>query len=131
MDPPASGVKATIARLRAAGLRTIMLTGDQRSTAAAIGRELGLVSTDDQVIDGREMQALSPDALQARVARAAAFSRIAPEEKLRVVRSLPLDAREWLVVVGLAIVPAIIGQAVKVWRHRSTPVDISRDERAA
>src|SRR6185503_9206213 len=39
-DPPAVGVKETIARLRRAGLRTVMLTGDQRLTAEAIGREV-------------------------------------------------------------------------------------------
>ena len=55
VDPPAPGVKATVARLREAGLRTIMLTGDQRLTAQAIGRELGLLTADDQVIDGREL----------------------------------------------------------------------------
>ncbi len=42
-DPPAPGVKETIARLRSAGLRTVMLTGDQRLTAEAVGRELGVL----------------------------------------------------------------------------------------
>ena len=88
MDPVAEGVPATIRRLRGAGLRTIMLTGDQRNTAHAIGRELGLVTGLEQVVDGRELQGLSGDALGARVREAGAFSRIAPEDKLRVVRSL-------------------------------------------
>lgn len=82
MDPPAPGVKETISRLREAGLRTIMLTGDQRLTAEAIGRELGILRGDEEVIDGREIDRLSPAELQERVATAGAFSRVSPEHKL-------------------------------------------------
>ena len=42
-------------RLRAAGLRTVMLTGDQRATAAAVGRELNLLTEGQSIIDGREL----------------------------------------------------------------------------
>ena len=87
-DPPAPGVKETIARLQAAGMRTIMLTGDQRLTAEAIGRELGLLRSDDRVIEGRELETLSRDDLHAVVAQAGAFSRITPEHKLRIVTAL-------------------------------------------
>jgi P-type Ca2+ transporter type 2C len=88
MDPPAQGVKETIARLRGAGLRTVMLTGDQRLTAEAVGRELGILSAGDQVIDGRELQALSEGELTAKLASAGAFSRITPEDKLTIVKIL-------------------------------------------
>ena len=56
MDPPAAGVRDTIARLRRAGLRTVMLTGDQRLTAAAVGVELGLLGQDAEILDGRELE---------------------------------------------------------------------------
>jgi Ca2+-transporting ATPase len=88
MDPPAPGVKATIAQLRAAGLRTVMITGDQRLTAEAVGRELGLLSSGDQVVDGRELSALSKPDLGARLADVGAFSRVTPEDKLVIVREL-------------------------------------------
>jgi Ca2+-transporting ATPase len=88
MDPPAEGVRETIDRLRTAGLRTIMLTGDQRNTAYAVGKDLGLLDSLQQVVDGRELQGLSADALRTRVREAGAFSRIAPEDKLRVVQAL-------------------------------------------
>jgi Ca2+-transporting ATPase len=88
MDPPAPGVRATIAELRAAGLRTVMITGDQRLTAEAVGRELGLLSSGDQVIDGRELSALSTSELRARLAHVGAFSRVTPEDKLVIVREL-------------------------------------------
>ncbi len=88
MDPPAPGVKATIARLRAAGMRTVMITGDQRLTANAVGRELNLLTSDDDVIDGREMRTLSAADLRTRLAHASAFSRVTPEDKLIIVREL-------------------------------------------
>jgi Ca2+-transporting ATPase len=88
MDPPAPGVRDTIAQLRTAGLRTVMLTGDQRLTALAVGREIGVVAADGEVADGRELDAMSPESFAARVGRIAAFSRITPEHKLRIVTAL-------------------------------------------
>ncbi len=87
-DPPADGVKEAIVRLRAAGLRTVMLTGDQRATAAAVGRELNLLSEGQSIIDGRELDALSDTDLTVRLSEIAAFSRITPQHKLRLVQAL-------------------------------------------
>ena len=97
-DPPAAGVKDTILRLRQAGLRTVMLTGDQRLTAEAIGRELGLVGADQTVLDGRELER-DPAALGAVLAKAAAFSRVSPEHKILVVQSLQKDG-EIVAMIG-------------------------------
>jgi Ca2+-transporting ATPase len=87
-DPAAAGVKETIDSLRAAGLRTIMLTGDQRLTAESVGRAVGVLSDDDVCMDGREIDRLEGAALDAAIARTSAFSRVTPEHKLIVVRSL-------------------------------------------
>jgi P-type Ca2+ transporter type 2C len=87
-DPPAAGVKETVALLRAAGLRTIMLTGDQRLTAAAVGRAIGLLSSTDVCMDGREIEPLKGAARDDAIARTSAFSRVTPEHKLIVVRAL-------------------------------------------
>jgi Ca2+-transporting ATPase len=87
-DPPAPRVRETIARLRDAGLRTIMLTGDQRLTALAVGRALGLLKGPDEIMDGRDLDGASEKSVDAAVARVRAFSRIAPEHKLAIVRAL-------------------------------------------
>jgi Ca2+-transporting ATPase len=87
-DPPASGVRETIARLRGAGLRTIMLTGDQRLTAEAIGQAVGLLVPGDSCLDGRALDQLSAGDLDELVVRTAAFSRVTPEHKLVIVRAL-------------------------------------------
>ena len=87
-DPPAPAVKEAIARLREAGLRTVMLTGDQRLTAEAIGRELGLLNAEQHVMDGRELDALPPGDADRTIGRVAAFSRVTPEHKIEIVRAL-------------------------------------------
>ena len=87
-DPPAEGVKEAIGRLRAAGLRTVMLTGDQRATAAAVGRELNLLTDGQAIVDGRELDALTDEQLNEKLPGIAAFSRITPEHKLRLVSAL-------------------------------------------
>jgi Ca2+-transporting ATPase len=88
MDPPAPGVAGTVAQLRAAGLRTVMITGDQRRTAEAVARELDLLRDGDQAMDGSELDLLSDEALAARVDRVGVYSRVSPEAKLRIVAAL-------------------------------------------
>ncbi|MEX1258249.1 MAG: cation-transporting P-type ATPase [Gemmatimonadota bacterium] len=87
MDPPAPGAQETIALLRQAGVRTVMLTGDQAVTAHAVARELGVLHPEDETLDGRDLMRLSEAELTDRVERVTAFSRVSPEDKLRIVRA--------------------------------------------
>src|SRR6185295_8074822 len=75
LDPPADGVVETIATLRGAGLRTIMLTGDQRATALAVGRRIGLASNASAELDGRHVESLTEPELIDAVGHAQIFSR--------------------------------------------------------
>lgn len=84
-DPAAAGVRETIEQLHAAGIRTVMLTGDQRLTAQAVARDLGILRRDGLVIDGRELQQMTRAGESAQLRQVAAFSRISPEDKLRIV----------------------------------------------
>ena len=87
-DPPAPGVRETIARFEGAGIRTLMLTGDQRATAEAVARTLGLLEHGGTALDGADVDELPDDELQERIGRVRAISRVSPEAKLRVVRAL-------------------------------------------
>ena len=87
-DPPADGVRETIASLRGAGIRVLMITGDQHRTAEAVARELGVLAEGHVVMDGPELAALSDDELGAALAHVAAFSRVSPADKLRIVDGL-------------------------------------------
>ncbi len=88
VDPPAPGVKETIAVLRKAGIRTVMITGDQRATAEAIGRDLGALEEGQGTLDGRELMRLSDQDLEEKVEKVGVFSRVSPEDKLRIVTAL-------------------------------------------
>jgi Ca2+-transporting ATPase len=97
-DPPAEGVAATIDRFRRAGIRTVMITGDQRATAEAVARELGLLRPGGQVLDGAELDRMSDVELAEAARRTDAWSRVSPEGKLRLVAALQ---REGAVVAML------------------------------
>ena len=86
-DPPADGVPETIARLHGAGIRTIMITGDQQLTALSIARQLG-ITENGEAVDGRELAALDAPAFAERLANVAVFNRVSPVDKLRIVEAL-------------------------------------------
>jgi Ca2+-transporting ATPase len=83
-DPPAAGVPEAIRAFQAAGVRTVMITGDQSETARSIARELSLAHA-DMAMDGRQIDALSDEELEARIASVGVFSRVSPTAKLRIV----------------------------------------------
>jgi len=88
VDPPAEGVHETIATLKRAGIRTVMITGDQRATAEAIARDLGALEEGDRAVDGRELRGLSDAELADEGAPIGVFSRVSAGDKLRIVSAL-------------------------------------------
>ena len=88
IDPPRPEARDAIALCRRAGIQVKMITGDHKITAAAIARELGL---EGEVMEGRELDGLSPEALTARIDGIAVFARVAPEHKVRIVQALKAD----------------------------------------
>jgi Ca2+-transporting ATPase len=91
IDPPAPGVPETISQLRRAGIRTVMLTGDQRITAEAIARQLGVLAPGEETMDGRELARVDARQLAERAARTGVFSRVDPGDKLKIVDALQAD----------------------------------------
>lgn len=91
-DPLRDEAKAAIATCRDAGIRTVMITGDQQATAAEIARQLGLDRDLDgralQTVHGRELNGLDAAGWQRMVADSAVFARVSPEHKLRIVDAL-------------------------------------------
>jgi Ca2+-transporting ATPase len=87
-DPVAPGVPRTVALLGGAGLRTVMITGDQRATAEAVGRAVGLIDGPARIIEGRDLSAMTAADLAARVSDVHVFSRVSPEHKLLIVEAL-------------------------------------------
>ncbi len=84
-DPLRPGVAGAVATCGAAGVATVMITGDHPRTAGAIGRRLGLVTSDAAVMTGQEVDELDDDALTERVEDVRVFARSSPAQKLRIV----------------------------------------------
>lgn len=91
-DPLRDEAKAAIATCREAGIRTVMITGDQQKTAAEIARQLGidrnLEGSRLVTVHGRELTELDAEGWKRIVADAAVFARVSPEHKLRIVEAL-------------------------------------------
>ena len=85
IDPVRPEVKAAVAECRAAGIRPVMITGDHKDTAVAIGKELGIITDASQAITGRELDALSDEELDAAVEKYSVYARVQPEHKVRIV----------------------------------------------
>ena len=88
MDPPRPEVPDSIAKCHAAGISVMMITGDQRMTAMAVGREIGIVTEDTDHMSGKELRECNDIELQERLSSIAVFSRVTPDQKLRIVEQL-------------------------------------------
>src|SRR5207245_6139108 len=66
----------------------VMLTGDHRATAQSVAKCLGLAATEEETLDGREIDRLSDAELTSVTSRMAIVSRVSPEGKLRIIAAL-------------------------------------------
>jgi magnesium-transporting ATPase (P-type) len=90
IDPARPAAIEAVRTCQRAGIRVKMITGDYLETAAAIGGKIGLDSTSSKslALSGREIAQLSDEELIGVAERASVFARVAPEQKLRLVRAL-------------------------------------------
>ena len=87
MDPVRPEAAAAIARCRAAGIRPVMITGDHRDTAAAIGRQLGILQSEGQAVTGAQLDRLSDAELARRAPSFSVYARVQPQHKVRIVQA--------------------------------------------
>ena len=99
IDPPRPGVAEAIRRAKTAGIRTVMLTGDQLNTGIAIARELGLGHDEPVALHARDLIDTQPTRLAFLARNTDVFARVSPEEKLRIVEALQ-QAGEVVAVTG-------------------------------
>lgn len=85
-DPPRESVKEDIKKCLEAGVRVVMITGDNGITASSIARQIGMVNS-DKIITGEELSNMSDNELVERVKDANIFSRVLPEHKMRIVKA--------------------------------------------
>jgi Ca2+-transporting ATPase len=99
IDPPRPGVAEAIRLARIAGIRTVMLTGDQLNTGRAIARELGLSVGEPHALQARELVGIEQKRLAELARTTDVFARVSPEDKLRIVEALQ-QANEVVAVTG-------------------------------
>ncbi|MEK3682516.1 cation-translocating P-type ATPase [Paenibacillus sp. FSL R10-2736] len=87
IDPPREAVYGSIAESNKAGIRTIMITGDHKTTAQAIGRDIGLMAEHEIAVTGQELDAMSEEELDSRLEQIGVYARVSPENKIRIVRA--------------------------------------------
>jgi len=92
-DPPRPEAIAAVQACQQAGIQVKMITGDHALTAAAIARQIGIMSAADtsaepSALTGKQLAALSDAELMGAVDRAVVFARVTPEQKLRLVEAL-------------------------------------------
>lgn len=87
IDPVRPEVKAAIEECRGAGIRPIMITGDHKDTAVAIGMELGIISDPSQAITGAQLDEISDEEFKNRITEFSVYARVQPEHKVRIVKA--------------------------------------------
>ncbi len=88
LDPARPEVALAVSRCREAGIRPVMITGDHPLTARAVGVSIGLVDDGAEVVLGRQLEEADAGELAAIVSRCNIYARVAPEQKLRIVKAL-------------------------------------------
>lgn len=93
LDPPRDGVAEAVAQCRSAGVRVIVITGDNKATAVAICRRVGVFTNDeevgpDQAVTGVEFDRMDEARKEAVTASASLFARVEPIHKLALVERL-------------------------------------------
>ncbi len=88
IDPPRTEVRHAVAQAHKAGIRTIMITGDHPLTAARIAGDLGIIKPGQPACTGEQLDAMDSDQLRETTSKVSVYARVAPEHKLKIVKSL-------------------------------------------
>ena len=89
IDPPREEAKQAVAECKQAGITTIMITGDHKLTAKAIAIQLGIITSDDDlVMNGSKLASLTEQQFNNMVEKTRVYARVNPEQKLKIINAL-------------------------------------------
>lgn len=87
IDPVRPEAKEAVQECRQAGIRPIMITGDQLDTAVAIAKELEIIESEDEAILGARLDDMTDEELTANIGTYSVYARVQPEHKVRIVKA--------------------------------------------
>ncbi len=88
IDPPRKEARDAVNKCKMAGIKTVMITGDHKITAAAIAKEIGILQEGDMVLTGAELDELGDAGLMKVADKVSVYARVSPKHKLMVVKAL-------------------------------------------
>ena len=125
-DPIRDNVHEAVNIAQKAGIQIKMITGDYRRTAEKIGRTIGLLKPEDRSLEGEELALMSDQQLQQQVNHMAVFSRIRPQDKLRIVRALQSNG-EITAMIGDGVNDAPALQRANIGVVVGTASDVAKE----
>ena len=100
IDPPREEVIEAIKQCKTAGIKTVMITGDQPLTATAIAQRLGMIKKGSiEVITGADLEKLSDEEFNGKAKHIMVYARVSPEQKLNIVKALQTNG-EFVAMTG-------------------------------
>ncbi|MDE5617737.1 MAG: cation-translocating P-type ATPase [Ureaplasma sp.] len=129
IDPPRPEALVSVAELRSAGIRTVMITGDHATTAAAIAKELKILRKNDKVISGAELAKISDKKLAETIDQYSVFARVSPSDKLRIVNAWKANGKI-VSMTGDGVNDAPSLKAANVGCAMGSGTDVAKDSSA-
>lgn len=87
MDPPRREVKEAVKECKKAGITPVMITGDYKNTAFAIGKEIGICNSIDECIEGKNIDLLPDNKFKEIIPEIKVFARLSPQNKLKIIKA--------------------------------------------
>jgi Ca2+-transporting ATPase len=125
-DPVREGVHEAVDIAQRAGINIKMITGDYRRTAEKIGRTIGLLASEERSLEGEELALISDEQLQEQVKHVSVFSRIRPQDKLRIIKALQANG-EITAMIGDGVNDAPALQRANIGVVVGTASDVAKE----